>query len=179
MPDPAAPADPDVQTASAASEGAEPDGAVLRWPVRASFLRYVAALPDARASVSEGARLTTEDPQVVVYPADPGAGTPSVLAFRGDLRLSGHGGLLFVRLAEPRIEPAAEGPAVLSVADPLDESGGSPRLPLVDLVLRREGDDWSGTEVRLRPEGVPLFNHVYAAGDPFDPLRVVAAAAPR
>lgn len=147
----------------------------LRWPVRASFLEYVAGLHDGRASVSEGATLTADDPQLVVYPADPEHTGESVLAFRGDLRLGGHSGLLFVRLAHPRIELAdpSGGAAVLSVDDPLTEDGSGPRLALVTLLLTPDGAGWRGTEVRLGEAGVALFNHVYAAGDAFDDLEVV------
>ncbi|ONH31672.1 HtaA domain-containing protein [Pseudofrankia asymbiotica] len=162
----------------------------LRWSLRASFFRYVAGLRDGRASVSEGATLTMDDPQLVVYPADPGRTSDQVLAFRGDLRLGGHGGLLFVRLARPRITMGAAGPelagpelarqelarqepAVLSVDNPLTEDGTGPRLDLVTLRLALTPDGWEGVDVRLTEAGVGLFNHVYAAGDPFDPLTVV------
>ncbi|MFJ9390844.1 HtaA domain-containing protein [Nocardioides sp. NPDC101246] len=150
----------------------EPTGGELRWSVRASFLRYVAALPDARASVSAGALLTRDDPQLVVYPADPASSTPSLLAFHGDLRLAGHGGLLFVRLAGPRIELRPDGPAVLSVEDPRTEDGSGPRLPLVTVTMTRTEAGWSGTDAALTEEGVPLFNNVYPPGAEFDPLEV-------
>lgn len=145
----------------------------LRWPVRASFLRYVAGLPDGRASVSDGAGLTADDPQLVVYPADAGTTTSELLAFAGDLRLGGHGGLLFVRLAAPRIALGAEGErAVLTVDDPLTEDGSGPRLELTTLTMSATHDGWTGTDVRLTADGVGLFNHVYQAGCAFDDLVV-------
>lgn len=151
----------------------EPSGVELRWSVRASFLGYVAALPDARASVSDGAGLTSDDPQLVVYPEDPDATTSSTLAFRGDLRLAGHGGLLFVRLARPRIELGTDGDtATLSVDDPRSEDGIGPRLNLVTATLTRTEAGWSGSDVALTDAGVPLFNHVYPAGAPFDPFEI-------
>lgn len=142
----------------------------LRWPVRASFLRYLAALPDARASVSDGAALTPDDPQLVIYPADPGASSDTILAFRGDLRLSGHRGLLFVRLADPWIEIDVSGRSLLTVAHPTTTDGNGQRMPLVRLTLTATEGGWSGTDVRLCPDGVPLFNHVYEADAEFDPL---------
>jgi hypothetical protein len=156
------------------SLGHAPD-AQLRWSIRTSFLRYVAALPDARASVSGGATMTTDDPQLLLFPHDAEASTSDVLAFSGDLRLSGHGGLLFVRLADPRIDHSGER-AVLSVADPATEDGSGPRLPLVTLALSRSETGWSGSDVELCSEGVALFNHVYPEGAPFDPLEIVAAS---
>ena len=150
----------------------EPErGPGLYWSVRDSFFRYVAGLRDGRASVSGGASLTVSDPQVVVYPADSGQTTATVLAFRGDLRLAGHGGLLFVRLADPRIVLGGER-AELSVADPLTEDGSGPRLRLVTLDLAPHDDGWSGSDVRLTPDGVGLFNHVYESGELFDALRI-------
>lgn len=109
----------------------------LRWSLRASFFHYLAGLRDGRASVSAGATLTMDDPQLVVYPADPDWTTDQVLAFGGDLRLGGHGGLLFVRLARPRIAVGASEreAAVLSVDDPLTPDGTGPRLDLVTLRL--------------------------------------------
>lgn len=143
----------------------------LRWSVRTSFFQYLAGLRDARVSVSDGAALTADDPQLVLYPADPARSDDDVLAFRGDLRLGGHGGLLFVRLANPRIRLGT--PAVLSVDDPLTEDCSGPRLDLVTLRLTADGEGgWSGTEVKLTAAGTGLFNNVYAAGDAFDPLTV-------
>lgn len=142
----------------------------LRWSIRTSFLRYLTALPDARASVTDGARLTQTDPQEVLYAADPENSAQDVLAFQGDLRLSGHGGLLFVRLANPRIHLHAPR-ATLTVDDPLTEDGSGPRLTLVTLAMTPQGPDWHGTDVRLSEDGAAVFNHVYPAGDLFDPLR--------
>ncbi len=144
----------------------------LRWSIRASFFQYVARLHDGRASVSSGATLTTDDPQLVVYPADPELTTDTELAFRGDLRLAGHGGLLFVRLAQPRIEVAQDGGrSVLTVDDPLTEDGTGPRLRLVTADLTQTGA-WTGTDVRLTAEGVALFNHVYQVDEVFDSFEI-------
>jgi hypothetical protein len=157
-------------------------GAALRWSIRASFFRYVAGLHDGRASVSDGAILTTDDPQLVVFPADVEESDEATLAFRGDLRLAGHGGLLFVRLANPRItrvgEQAAD-VAELSVDDPLTEDGTGPRLTLVTLTLVTTDEGWTGIDVRLTGDGVALFNHVYPAGDAFDDLRLVGSGTTR
>ncbi|GAA1948066.1 hypothetical protein GCM10009798_04020 [Nocardioides panacihumi] len=141
----------------------------LAWAVRASFLAYVAGLPDGRASVSGGATLTFDDPQRVIFAPDPEHTTAVELAYRGDLRLAGHGGLLFVRLANPRLRLDGDR-AVLSVDDPRSEDGSGPRL---DLVRLRLDEDGSGRDVRLLAAGVPLFNHVYAEGEPFDDLAVL------
>ncbi|MEV0184295.1 HtaA domain-containing protein [Streptomyces sp. NPDC050625] len=55
----------------------------------------------------------------------------------------------------------------------LTEDGSGPRLDLVTLRLAPDEEGgWSGTDVQLTEAGVGLFNHVYAAGDAFDPLTV-------
>ena len=150
-------------------------GPGLRWGIRASFLRYVANLPDGRASVTDGASMTADDPQLVVFPPDQELTTDQVFAFHGDLRLSGHGGLLFLRLAQPRIELGAGG-ATLTIAEPTTEDGSGPRQILVDLTLTPTEDGWAGTEVRLTEQGTALFNQMYPAGEAFDPLRVTLTA---
>lgn len=145
----------------------------LHWGVRDSFFQYLAGLPDGRVSVSDGATLGRTDPQVVHYPVDNAATTDAVLAFRGDLRMGGHGGLLFVRLAQPRLALAGPGERIpLTVADPLTEDGSGPRLSLVTLVLASDDHGWLGTEVRLTDAGAALFNHVYAGGAAFEDLLV-------
>lgn len=143
----------------------------LRWTVRASFLRYVAGLPDGRASATDGARITQSDPQEFVYVTDPEHSSDDVLAFRGDVRLSGHRGLLFVRVANPRIHLDGV-QARLTVDDPMTEDGTGPRLTLVSLAIEKRRDDWWGTDVRLTADGVAFFNSVYPADEPFDPLSV-------
>lgn len=148
----------------------------LRWGIKASFVEYVRRMPDGKGSVGDGAvPVGTGD---LFYEYDAAAseeGDTTVWAFRGDARFSGHYGMLFVRIAHPRLEVTGES-AVLTIEDPQAREGAS-RVPLVTAALQhvdtRDGTAvWGSDNVALTPEGVELFNDVYAAGEPFEPLVV-------
>jgi hypothetical protein len=150
----------------------------LRWSIKGTFVDYVRRMADGTGSVGDGAvpvgtgDLFFEYDAATSTEATAAAGAP-VHAFRGDVRFSGHYGMLFVRIAHPRIELGAEG-AVLTIADPQAREDGQ-RLTLATLGLRhvetRSGTEVHGSDdVALTADGVELFNDVYPAGEPFDPL---------
>lgn len=148
----------------------EPAG--LEWSIKLSFLRYIGG-SGGRASASQGASMSA--PNVFSFtPA--GLADDGALLFRGDVRFSGHGGLLFVRIAHPRVLIGA-GRARMLVDDPEVLDGTGTPLVLVTFEAVPEGNDdavmaWSGIDVRLGEEGVELFNSVYAPGEPFEDLRI-------
>jgi hypothetical protein len=146
----------------------------LRWGIKASFIDYVRRMPDGKGSVGDGAvPVGTGD---LFYEYDAEASTAdAVLAFRGDVRFSGHFGMLFVRIANPRLELDGSS-AVLTIDDP-DARADAPRVPLVTARMQhvgtRDGTQvWGSDDVALTAEGVALFNEVYPAGEPFEPLVV-------
>jgi hypothetical protein len=155
----------------------------LRWGIKSSFIDYVRRMPDGRGWVGDGA--TPIDTHEIVYApeaAEWGAtGDDSggrSWAFRGDVRFSGYAGMLFVQVASPILTllDGLDGTARLSVASP-GRSAGPERLPLVTLRLGWEPapdgiEVWSGTDVRLTESGTALFDDVYPAGEPFEPLTV-------
>jgi len=147
----------------------------LQWGVKPSFLDYVARMHDGRMSVTDGA--TTTDGAVFAFEPDPGATDAEAgrFAFRGDVRFSAHAGMMFVRLADPRVTVSGSR-AELTVLDPADRDGGS-RLPLVTCTLEPRPTEealriWLATDVALTAEGAGLFNDVYAVGEPFAPLAI-------
>ena len=153
----------------------------LRWSVKRSFLDYLSRLPDGRMSVTDGARQLGDGNEVVWEPVRsrevPGSppGTARILTFAGDLRYGGHGGLLFVRLADPHVT-LRDGSGELSVRDTFSADEGA-RICLVTFDLSKSThlpthDVFSADEVRLTEEGVALFNQVYAAGELFDPFTI-------
>jgi hypothetical protein len=140
----------------------------LRWGIKSSFVDYVRKMPDGKGSVGDGAvPVGTGD---IFYTYDAEASTDEAWAFRGDVRFSGHFGMLFVRLAHPRLELGADGAAVLTI-----EGAESERIALVTATVRRVGgqdgtDLWGSDDVALTTAGVELFNEVYAEGEPFEPI---------
>lgn len=150
----------------------------LHWGIKGSFMDYIAAMPDSRATAIDGATPTSSD-VLVFEPAIPTPPKPEdadlVLGFRGDVRFSGHAGLLFVRIADPWIT-VRRGRGVLTILDPY-QPDTTPRLPLAHLTLvPQPAPDgmriWLGQDVRLTKEGTGLFNDVYPAGEPMEPLAV-------
>ena len=151
----------------------------LRWGIKGSFVDYVRRMPDGKGSVGNGAHpVGTGD---LFYEYDDGASTPAtddgpaVWAFKGDVRFSGHFGMLFVRVAHPRLEVRGA-TVVLTIEDPQAREG-APRVPLVTGTLQRvtTGDGtqvWGSDDVTLTSDGVALFNDVYSEGEPFEPFVV-------
>lgn len=162
---------------------AAPPGAALglAWGIKGSFVDYVARMPDGRHSLGAGAHRT--EAGTFVFPPVRGARrtTPDGLderiwEFTGDVRFGGHFGMLFVRVADPRIA-IRDGVGELTVADQAARDDGE-RETLATVVLRSvpapEGMlAWDSTEVLLHPSAVALFNDVYPAGEPLEQLSVV------
>ncbi|GAA1201226.1 HtaA domain-containing protein [Prauserella alba] len=135
-------------------------------PAQGTAVRPVAAQPDGP----------------VPQPAD--SAVPStgddVLRFRGDVRLVGHAGLLFVMLKDPWVEFTSGG-AVLTVVDVEHWPDTSMRMPLATLeptepVTGQGLRVWSDVPARLTEQGVELFNEQYPAGQPFDPVTFAVPA---
>lgn len=146
----------------------------LRWGIKTSFIEYVRRMPDGQAAVGDGAvPLGTHE---VFFTLDPDlAPTPTTWAFRGDLRFTGHYGMLFVRIARPWLLLETSS-ATLTI-----ETADGGRAELVTATLERvdvrSGTEiWAGTDVKLAEAGVALFNDVYEAGEPFEPLVVQVPA---
>ena len=146
----------------------------LRWAVKRSFLHYLSRMPDGRISATDGAVPVGDE--IVWEPAPAEMSSPArcprgVVAFAGDLRFGGHGGILFVRLADPWItlrDDAGE----LSVVDTFGPTPDA-RLSLVTFEVARREDTrrfavLSADEVRLTDAGSEVFNKVYPAGELFE-----------
>ena len=160
------------------AEAPPPPTTGLRWGIKTSFIAYVQRMPDGRAWVGEGAVPVSENEFVFppveagTRPAGNGA-TDRFWAFGGDIRFTGHFGMLFVRIAFP-VLTLRDGRAELTVAGQSEEEPAE-RVPLVTLRLEAEPapegiEMWSGTDVRLTEAGAALFNDVYQAGEAFEPL---------
>ncbi|MFB8387513.1 HtaA domain-containing protein [Microbacterium sp. NPDC055910] len=139
----------------------------LRWGIKASFIRYVAGMPDGVMSVTDGA---VDTPEGFLFPVrdstqfDPRTGMGRI-RFAGDVRFRAHGGALQLRIAEPELV-ADENGATLFVG-----AVGDTRLPVAALSAPRPAQG-GGIEISatLTAEAVPYFNDVYAAGTALDPI---------
>ena len=146
----------------------------LHWPIKRSFIRYVARMDDGQILGGHGVRLL--DGSTFVFAPETGD-VAGVLAFRGEVRLQAHGGALSVRIAHPRIDLRGER-AVLTVDNP---EGSGPAVPLVTFVAESAPADeglteWTGTDVLLRVEALPLFGGYYGEDEVFDDLSILVTA---
>lgn len=150
----------------------------LHWPIKHSFVLYVARLTDGDILGGPGVGMT--DPRTFVWQADE---TMTVadhgsagLACTGEVVFSAHAGALSCRIARPRLELAGEG-SLMTIA-----GEGDGRIPFVDFTAmpdsQADGRVWQGSRVRLREEALALFAGYYGAGEEFDDLRIVLPTTP-
>lgn len=140
----------------------------LRWAVKTSLVEYITGLQDGAVEFDEGATWAGDG---FVFPAERVVddGTSVEIQFAGRTAMAGHGGLLWLMVAHPRIELHQSG-ATITVLDTRDRGA---RLPLVKLShLEREAGGVLVAQTELRPEGTWMFEDRYPAGTPFDPVRV-------
>lgn len=167
-----------MSPASAPPDALPPAG--LSWGIKRSFLHYLAGLPDGAVSAVDGATVD-DDGRFRFAPAaadyDAGRGT-GVLRFKGDVRIAGHHGMMFVRLLDPWIVFTG-GRGILSISTG-DDAGrdrtavailraGAPREVAGSLV-------WENVDVVISAEGSELFDGQYAEGQPMDPLSIRVTA---
>jgi hypothetical protein len=155
----------------------------MRWAIKRSFIDYIARSPGGKCSLSGGA-VASELKEVVFAPdlcsgptVAPGG---TAYAFRGSVVFTAHFGVLFVKIANPCVT-IQDGRGELTVVDPF-QSEGDARLRLVefDIVdhLIAEGfEHWAADNVRLTPEGCPLFNDVYPVSELFEPFVIIVPEA--
>ena len=152
----------------------------LSWGIKRSFIDYINSLPDASVSVTDGA--TADEAGLFRFAADSSdydaiRGT-GILRFRGDVRLSGHHGMMFVRLLDPWIAFTG-GRGILSIS--IGDDVGRDRTAVASLragAPRQAADGslvWADVEVAITDEGSELFDGQYAAGQSMDPLIIRVA----
>ena len=140
------------------------------WPIKQSFLRYIAAMPDGRAILAGGAQVSDRDGVIFAagnasnYSAATGEGT---VAFVGEVGFHGHFGMLNIRIANPSLSVEG-GMGTLLIA-----AGADRRLALVEAAIDFTIDEagshrWHARDVRLTGDGSDLFGGVYGVGEPFD-----------
>lgn len=152
----------------------------LTWGIKRSFINYISRLPDGAVTAQEGAGII--EGSFFRFEPDGGSFDPStdsdVLKFRGQVRLSGHYGMLSLFIADPWIE-FTDGSAVLSIVDVGGWPDRSKRIPLLALPSTRPVSDGSAlvlpeTRALLSPEGAGIFNDQYQAGTEMDPVSMAS-----
>lgn len=160
-----------------------PPAAGLTWSIKRRFVAYLAGLPDGAFSVADGATRGGEN--VFTFPplggSSSGAGIVAgglaalPLRFGGVLRLSGHLGMMHVKIAAPTIETSGSG-TFITIADPDDEAPGT-RVPFAQLTLPDPAFEhgfvtWAGVHATLTREGSEIFAARYVEGEPLDQLTI-------
>jgi len=157
----------------------------MRWGIKGSFIDYVRRMPDGKGWLGKGAVPVSEH-EILFALKETGtrpttaSGMERFWAFGGEVRFSGHFGMLYVSLAAPELT-RSEARTELTVVAPFSKTEKLERLPLVTLRLEEQPapdgvQGWHGTDVRLTEAGAGLFNDVYAPGEPFEPLTVTLPA---
>jgi hypothetical protein len=153
----------------------------LRWPIRRSFLGYVAGMADGGWEVTGGATVVPDGafrfPWRTAHEgaAAEGAGLPVRAAFAGEVDVSGHQGLLRLRIGDPAVEHDGSH-GRLTIADP-DWPGRRMTLATCDLSpLATPGAGCTGIRVRLTADGADLFNRAYDEGDELDDFTITTSA---
>ena len=148
----------------------------LYWPIKRSFVMYVLRIADGQVSGSPD--VSVVDSGTFVFAPSDDSTDPAVHAFRGELRVQAHSGELFVRVANPRVELAGDGRSRIVVDHPEGGAGALPLVTFVATATEGEGDPprWTGSDVRLCVEAVPLFGGYYGEDEAFDDLVMVPAA---
>ena len=145
----------------------------LHWPIKESFVRYILGMQDGLYAITEDATVSPDF--VFTYPVkdvsgfDPATGL-GTLTFGGAVRFGGHGGALYVMIADPIVEITATG-TVLSAK--VDNDGERLDLVTLDFGTTTSGSPrWNAVPTFLTANGASLFIGQYPAGTPFDTLNI-------
>lgn len=134
----------------------------LRWAIKLSFQRYLAALPDGAFSARAGAS-TIEAHQFLFERVE---ATNDVLKFKGELEFTGHHGALRVRVVDPWLERT--GPSTAVITSMLSEQ--RIELAKADQLVIQDGV-WRSEHVTLGSGGATMFGGTYAPGEALEPFR--------
>lgn len=143
----------------------------LAWGVKTSFVDYISSMYDGYIATYDGAYLL--DPAVFHFPLAP-AQHDGAVSFVGEVRFTGHFGMLNVSLGNPAIV-RHENKLNLTVND-TDCEGGRRNILVLEGVLQT-ADVVEFTRPVLTLEGAELFFDNYRPGTLFSPIRIPADCA--
>lgn len=140
----------------------------LKWEIKGSLITYVRGLPDGVVDVLDGAR---EADGAFFFPAAEDGSEE--LSFTGNVYLRGHGGMMDLPVANPRIERAGAA-WNLTIQDP-DEA--DERLVFATIAqLETDADGYArATGTALSADGAGLFFGPYREGTELDEPEIVDA----
>lgn len=151
----------------------------LVWGVRESYVNYVRSLPDGTERCSDGARALDNVGNRPAWAFEcsetaPADVEPDELRFRGDLRFSGHGGMMFVMILDPWISFTTTG-ARMTVVDLAAWPDTSVRMTLAESRPGWHQQSGSLAEIPLvlHEAGCEVFGNIYPAGTLLSPLHIV------
>ncbi|MFD6093501.1 HtaA domain-containing protein, partial [Oerskovia sp. NPDC060338] len=163
----------------------------LQWGVKESFRTYIAG-PIAQGGVttSNGASGAATGlysfPQSAKSSFDT-ASRKGAVDFAGTVRFTGHGGILDVRLSNPRVVATGDKATLVADVDSKDIEGGSfvqsgVTVATLDLAAAKvtTGNGtttYASVPAALTAAGVPAFGAFYTAGDALDPVTFTVGSA--
>lgn len=165
------------EPASGSSAGA----GSLTWGVRTSFREYITGpIANGSISVSGGARASGST--AWTFPQQGAADGDGGASYRGDVRFTGHGGILDLTFSDPKVVTSSANRAGLSV------SVGSRRVDIADLNLAGGSTSTQdgatvhrGVPATLTSSGAGIFAYngssFYQAGEALDPVTFVVGSA--
>ncbi len=156
----------------------------LRWGIHRRFLEYVQALPDGRCTLGDGADVTENSD--FTFALGQFSGIPRLsndvdIRFYGSVRFSGHSGMLFFEVDQPRVTLHGDR-ALVSVTDFRLSLGPASRVTLATADVRpddQRADVWHGDNVVLTSEGADLFLGTYGEGEPLADFEFALPPVPR
>ena len=152
----------------------------LAWGIKRSFAEYLTKVPDGEYVTTGGAQIVSG--QVACFEQgpnstyDPGTGT-GLLRFRGEVRVSGHYGMLAIRITDPWVEFRADAAALTVVDHRYPDANIRLDLVAVTLGLPTQIEPgllaWEGVLTRLTSAGRKIFDGNYNQGEAFDPISII------
>ena len=150
------------------SEAHAPHGR-MSWAIHERFLAYVERqVPDAEISCTGGAY---REPQGSFCFPEERSDPSGEFRFRGSVHFTGHGGMLNMRIEDPRIE--RRGPDyALTVVDTVEE-GSRIDFAALSAVPHADDDDGAEFDVRINAFSSQEMGGVYVPGSEMAPIRVL------
>ncbi|MBD7982368.1 HtaA domain-containing protein [Oerskovia merdavium] len=163
----------------------------LQWGVKESFRTYIAG-PIAQGGVTTSNGATGAATGLYSFPQSATssfdtASRKGTVDFAGTVRFTGHGGILDVRLSNPRVVATGDKATLVADVDSKDIEGGSfvqsgVTVATLDLAAAKvtTGNGtttYASVPAALTAAGVPAFGAFYTAGDALDPVTFTVGSA--